>query len=184
VALAALPCYAILLAFLVRTLCWSAPPVGSNDAKFVFAGLNKTGWQVFLVLVFIFWPLCWIPWRFVSCRTKQPGMTADSGRRWIWPAPGTRLAMLTVLMLLAGYVGSYAWLSRRGALETRDSGIDGFLYVPTAEIMATQDLRKHHRLAVFYAPANAVDCALFGMCGPVRGIMFGLAESEPADLPQ
>ena len=113
-ALVAVPCYVILVAFLIRTLRRSAPPLASDDAKFVFAGLNKTGLQVLLVLVLVFWPLCWIPWRFMSCRAQRVGMTADPDRHWIWPAPSTQLVMVTVALLLAAYVGSYAWLSRRG----------------------------------------------------------------------
>lgn len=33
-----------------------------SDNKVVFAGLNKTGVIVFVVLLFVALPLCWLPW--------------------------------------------------------------------------------------------------------------------------
>jgi hypothetical protein len=32
------------------------------QGKAVFAGLNQTGLIVFIVLIFLCLPLCWIPW--------------------------------------------------------------------------------------------------------------------------
>jgi hypothetical protein len=95
--------------------------------------------------------------------------------RRLWASARVRLALLTFAVLLVAYLGSYAWLSRRGIREARDSGLDGFLYVSTDEAFATHDLRMHHSLAVFYSPASWFDQALFGTPAPVRGIMFGLA---------
>jgi hypothetical protein len=111
-------------------------------------------------------------------------MTIDADRRWIWPSARTRRVMLAVAVLLAAYVGSYAWLSRRGMREARDCGTDGFFYVPTAEIAATQDLRKQLCLAVFYAPANLVDHAWLGTSSPVTNMMFRFADDEPNNPPK
>jgi hypothetical protein len=88
-----------------------------------------------------------------------------------------RLAfVVAVTALLALYVGSYYWLSRRGLQEAKNYGMKGFLYVPTEEVLQSKDLSRHYRLMTFYAPANWVDQLLFNGEGPVRDIMWGLSK--------
>jgi hypothetical protein len=85
------------------------------------------------------------------------------------------LGLLTALLIV--YVGSYHYLSRRGMTEAKEFGFPGILYVRWDEI-TKQDcpaLLRHYRLAKFYAPLNAIDCAWFGGKGPVRGMTFGLS---------
>jgi len=40
----------------------------ASDNKAVFAGLNMTGVIVFIVLLVLFCPLCWIPWVIPSMK--------------------------------------------------------------------------------------------------------------------
>ncbi|HEV3146996.1 MAG TPA: hypothetical protein VGZ47_24115 [Gemmataceae bacterium] len=40
----------------------------ASDNKAVFAGLNMTGLIVFLVLLVLFCPICWIPWIIPSMK--------------------------------------------------------------------------------------------------------------------
>jgi hypothetical protein len=77
--------------------------------------------------------------------------------------------------LLLAYIGSYHRLSRRGMREAPEYGISGFLYVPVAEAAASEDLSRHHALAIFYAPLNWIDRAAFGAPGPCDCIMWRLS---------
>lgn len=38
----------------------------------MFLGLNQNGLILFLVLLFLCLPLCWIPWLVDSCKAEQP----------------------------------------------------------------------------------------------------------------
>ena len=38
------------------------------EGKVVFAGLNQTGLIVFIVLILVCTPLCWIPWLIDSMK--------------------------------------------------------------------------------------------------------------------
>lgn len=40
--------------------------------KEVFLGLNQSGLILFIVLLFLCLPLCWIPWLIDSCRAARP----------------------------------------------------------------------------------------------------------------
>ena len=84
---------------------------------------------------------------------------------------GTALAALLFV-----YVTSYYHLSRRGMREAKIYSMPGFLYVPTEELFETRDLSRHYTLARLYAPLNALDQALFGAQGPIRGITWGLSK--------
>jgi hypothetical protein len=44
----------------------------AGDNKAVFAGLNMTGVIVFVALLCLFFPLCWLPWVI-------PSMKGDAG---------------------------------------------------------------------------------------------------------
>jgi hypothetical protein len=102
-------------------------------------------------------------------------MTAPR-RRWFRLGLRTPFVMAAFATIVLAYAGSYYQLSRRGQLEAQSRGLPGFLYVPFEEAAATQDLSKHHRLAVFYAPINFLDRSLFPSHSPVDGIMWRLAE--------
>ncbi len=65
--------------------------------------------------------------------------------------------LAVVLLCLSYYVGSYYRLSRRGMAEADMYGSGGFLYVPWAEVMQTEDLSRHHTLRKIYAPLNWID---------------------------
>jgi len=84
------------------------------------------------------------------------------------------LLLFVLVALLFSYVGSYYRLSRRGMREAAEFQIKGFLYAPANDVFASHDLSTHHRLAVFFAPANSIDRGLFGADGPTKGIMFEL----------
>lgn len=40
----------------------------AGDNKDVFAGLNQTGLIVFIVLILVCLPLCWLPWVIPSMK--------------------------------------------------------------------------------------------------------------------
>ena len=95
--------------------------------------------------------------------------------RWYQFRVRTLLLAVVLASALASYVGCYYRLSRRGMEEVaQHPGIDAFLYVPTDEVFAAQDLTQHHRRALFFAPANWIDRHVFGGPSPVRGILFSL----------
>ena len=91
----------------------------------------------------------------------------------------TVLIAWIALALLLTYVGSYYRLSRRGLAEARKYGIKGIVYVDFLEAAKARDLRRHHLIAAFYAPANLIDRTFFGGDGPVDGILWGLSGSDP-----
>ena len=82
--------------------------------------------------------------------------------------PRFQCRLRTLIIAVAGfslalaYVGSYYRLSRRGMREANIYGVPGFLYVPFEEAAASEDLTRHHRLAMFYAPVNWIDQHLLG----------------------
>ena len=86
-----------------------------------------------------------------------------------------RLAVLIFLLLLAIYVGSYAYLSRRGMCEAKKYDTDGFLYVPLDEALRKKDLSHHQYLVLLYKPLNAIDHAILGTDGPVLCLMFDIS---------
>lgn len=55
-----------------------------------------------------------------------------------------RLAVLAFLLLLATYIGSYAFLSRRGLREAKKYDMDGFLYVPLDDALRKKDLSRNN----------------------------------------
>ena len=86
-----------------------------------------------------------------------------------------RRIVLTSLLLLATYVGSYYYLSRRGNDEAAKYGMEGFLYVPADEVFKRRDVALHHVLAVFYSPLNWFDHEFFGSPRPVGCVLFDLS---------
>jgi hypothetical protein len=77
--------------------------------------------------------------------------------------------------VLVFYTSSYYFLSRRGMNEAATYGMDGFLYVPAADVFATENLSGHHSRCRIYAPLNWLDRTMFGGPTPVTGIMFRLS---------
>ena len=71
-----------------------------------------------------------------------------------------RHSLLTgcLALLLAGYIGSYLWLSRRGFTEAERLGMPGFYYFTAEDTDAWR--WKQHICAAFFAPLNAIDCRL------------------------
>ena len=174
--------FGIAVVWLIRVLRSPAPPAGGDDCRAVFAGLNKTGLKAFFLLYLVCSPLCWLPWRFVSCRPQPGGGCATRGR-WIGFSPRTWFASAALALVLVAYFGSYAWLSRRGMREVEQFDTDGFFYVPLHDILATEDLTQHHRLAAFYAPANLIDQRLFrGVL--VRCVIFRLSFDPTSGTPE
>jgi hypothetical protein len=97
---------------------------------------------------------------------------------WVFNRSGIHVRDLTssvdgVLILFTSlalaYAGSYYRLSRRGMREAREYGLPGsFLYVPWAEFTASGGFTRHYGLAIFYAPPNWIDRAIFGGPSPLR----------------
>jgi hypothetical protein len=93
-----------------------------------------------------------------------------TGKRWLW------CALLALAMLLGGYVGSYAYLSRRGMAEARASGFPYFFYVPLREIGPdSPGENRHYRLLRLFDPINRIDQAWFGGGDPCRCVLWGLS---------
>jgi hypothetical protein len=83
------------------------------------------------------------------------------------------LVLCVVFGLLFAYAGSYYRLSRRGMREAKEHDFEGeFYYIPVAEMNNAKDLARHHRIAVFFAPANWVDQAVFDGPEPITWIDF------------
>ena len=100
---------------------------------------------------------------------------SEAKRRWYQFTLRGLLLAVVLASLLASYVGCYYRLSRRGMREAAECEMDGFLYLPVDEVVATEDLTRHHRRAVFFAPANWVDRCLFGGPVPATDILFHLS---------
>ena len=52
----------------------NAPPIISQNGvenKNVFLGLNQTGTIAFILLLFICFPVCWLPFLISSCKYKE-----------------------------------------------------------------------------------------------------------------
>ena len=55
----------------------------------------------------------------------------------------------------------------------------GFLYVPWAKVMATEDLSRNHTLCKIYALLNWIDRQFFGGRAPIGDITFRLSSNRP-----
>ena len=91
-------------------------------------------------------------------------------RRW-----RSRRLLVAALLMTIAYVGLYYHLSRRGMREAPVYGLAGFLYVPFEQAQRTEDLSRHHGLALFFAPLNWADRWLTGAEGPTRCILWHLS---------
>jgi hypothetical protein len=91
--------------------------------------------------------------------------------RWGWI-----LALFVVLPLLIAYVGSYAYLSRRGMREAETWGFKFFFYVPLDDPdLRKNDLTKQIRLVTFYAPVNWIDRTLLNGKQPCTAMDLSIA---------
>ena len=89
-------------------------------------------------------------------------------RRWNrgqWVA----FAATVVVLLLVGYVGSYAFFYRRGVAEADAFGYSYFFYAPVAEAFSRNPSRQQAWLAEFYSPANQLHHLWFGGRAQCRG---------------
>ena len=87
-----------------------------------------------------------------------------------------RLVWLPVVLVLAlCYVAGYYHLSRHGLAEAAPLGVEGFLYMPLDEAVASKNLSQHYLLSSIFAPLNLLDRQLFGTPGPVKCILFDLS---------
>jgi hypothetical protein len=83
-------------------------------------------------------------------------------------------------LLLAVYVSSYAYLSRRGMAEAAEVGWPCFFYCPLADVVPYRNFPRQHRWAVsVYNPLNQLDRACFGGGTPCRGVTWGLSRGSP-----
>ena len=95
--------------------------------------------------------------------------------REVFRALFVNFAKLTAVLLVAIYIGSYVYLSRRGLHEAGKYGMDGFLYVPLDEAVQSKDLSRHQYLKLLYMPLNVIDHAVLGTNEPVVCMMFDLS---------
>jgi hypothetical protein len=97
-----------------------------------------------------------------------------------WPITRLRwgriFALLVIPPLLLSYVGSYAYLSRRGMRQAETWGLKYFFYVPLGDPdLRKNDLTRQNRFVSFYAPLNWIDRTFFGGTQPCTGMDLSLA---------
>src|SRR5436190_10734810 len=89
---------------------------------------------------------------------------------------GWRLAVAAALALLAAYIASYAYLSRRGMAEAEATGFKYIFYCPVADLRPGEQLPAQHRVCrVVFDPINQVDRHWFGGPDPCRSVLWGLS---------
>jgi hypothetical protein len=89
-------------------------------------------------------------------------------RRW--------LLLAAALALLTGYIGGYAYLSRRGMAEAEATGFTYFFYCPIADLRPGDDLPAQHRLCLpLFDPLNRLDRRWFGGRDACRCVLWGLS---------
>ncbi len=84
-------------------------------------------------------------------------------------------AAIALLAVSMSYAAAYIRLSQRGIEEAATHGLEGFLYVPLDEVMASENLSVQRRWCIFFAPANWVDRHMFGGPDPVTDILFRIS---------
>ena len=87
----------------------------------------------------------------------------------------TLFICLTCFCALMAYSGTYYQLSRRGMVDAAEYEMDGFLYVPLHDVLASEDLSAHYRYCVVFAPVSWVDRNIFSGPSPIACIMFRLS---------
>jgi hypothetical protein len=105
---------------------------------------------------------------------KKKGRWPITRPRW-----GRIFALVVVLPLILSYVGSYAYLSRRGMREAETWGFRFFFYVPLGDPdLRKGDLTRQMRFVSFYAPLNWIDRTFFGGTHPCTGMTLYLSKPE------
>ena len=85
------------------------------------------------------------------------------------------LLIVVMAVLVFVYVGSYAYLSRRGMREAKKYDMGGFLYVPLDDALQSHDLSRHRFLMFLYGPLSSIDHEILGTDGPALCMMFDLS---------
>lgn len=85
------------------------------------------------------------------------------------------LLKVLCILVLAAYIGSYAYLSGRGMREAKAYNSEGILYVPVEDVVKSHDLTRHQYLRMLFIPLNQIDQLVFGVDGPVVCMMFDLS---------
>ena len=89
---------------------------------------------------------------------------------------------LTFIFLLAFYVGSYLYLSRRGMSEAKLYNASGFFYCPISELVPYGSLPRQHQWALsLYTPLNKIDQAWFGGGSPCCCVIWGFGQPMEAE---
>ena len=97
-----------------------------------------------------------------------------AARRWTrrqWVA----FAATVVVLLLVGYVGSYAYFYRRGVAEADAVGLPYFFYAPVAEVFSRNPSRQQEWLGPLYKPVNHLHRSWFGGRAQCSGFTMWLA---------
>ena len=82
-------------------------------------------------------------------------------RRWTW-RQWVAFAATVVVLLLVGYVGSYAFFYRRGVVEADAVGSSYFFYAPVAEVFSQNPSHQQEWLGPLYKPVNHLHRSWFG----------------------
>ena len=89
-----------------------------------------------------------------------------------------RWAAAVIATLFVSYLGTYAIFYRRGVAEAEQYGLDYFVYVPMADVIAAKAMtRPHELLGPIFDPVNHLHRQWFGGRAACRCIMFGLSRS-------
>ena len=93
-------------------------------------------------------------------------------RRWNW-GQWVAFAATVVVLLLVGYVGSYAYFYRRGVAEADAVGYLYFFYAPVADVDPQRPNDQQSWLGPLYSPVNHLHIDWFGGRSQCRGFTIG-----------
>ncbi len=96
-------------------------------------------------------------------------------RRWNW-RQWVAFAATVVVLLLVGYVGSYAVFYRRGVAEADAFGSPFFFYAPLADVVLQKPNDQQSWLGPFYSPVNYLHIDWFGGRSQCRGFTLCLSK--------
>jgi hypothetical protein len=86
---------------------------------------------------------------------------------------GKRRRVLVIGLLLATYLGSYWWLSRRGYAEADRYGMAGFYYFLPEDTRAWR--YKNYGCVILFWPLNGIDRSLGLGRSPASEPLWGLS---------
>jgi hypothetical protein len=87
-----------------------------------------------------------------------------------------KLLRIVVGLVLALYVASYVWLSRRGYSEADQFRAKGFYYLSPEDSQAWR--LKNYGCVALFGPLNAIDRALGWGRGPASEPLWGLSRKR------